>query len=157
MRRSLQGKLVLSYLIVALITVLVVSALIRLTSGQSLMNLVMNLVDNALRYTPDGGKITLVLTAGNPVRLNVTDSGARIEAEDLPYVFDRFYQAEKARTANSGKMGLDLAICKALILAQGGVISAESPGKGRGTTIVMSFNPAPMNSDFQAVESTAGD
>lgn len=102
-----------------------------------------NLMDNALRYTPTGGAIQLSAVAGQQVQLRVKDSGAGIEAEDLPYVFDRFYRADKARGANSGKMGLGLAICKALVTAQGGVISAESSGKGQGTTIVMTFAPCP--------------
>lgn len=69
----------------------------------------------------------------------MTDSGAGIEADDLPYVFDRFYRADKARVANAGKMGLGLAISKALVTAQGGVISAESAGKDRGTTMMITF------------------
>ncbi len=102
-----------------------------------------NLLENALRYTPAGGKIQLGAAAGNQVRVWVRDSGAGIDAEDLPYVFDRFYQADKARGANSGKMGLGLAICKALVTAQGGSISADSAGRGQGTTISLGFAPAP--------------
>jgi signal transduction histidine kinase len=98
-----------------------------------------NLIENALRYTPQGGTIQLGASANEKVQLRVTDSGAGIEADDLPYVFDRFYQADKARGANSGKMGLGLAICKALVVAQGGSISAQSAGKGQGTSIVMEF------------------
>jgi len=105
-----------------------------------------NLVENALRYTPRGGTIQLGAVAGNRVELRVKDSGAGIDAKDLPYVFDRFYSADKARGANSGKMGLGLAICKALVTAQGGTISAESGGKGQGTTIVMAFDPAKTDS-----------
>jgi signal transduction histidine kinase len=100
-----------------------------------------NLLENALRYTPQGGTIQLGAAAGQQVQLRVQDSGAGIEADDLSYVFDRFYRADKARGMNSGKMGLGLAICKALVTAQGGVISAESSGKGKGTTIVMTFDP----------------
>jgi two-component system OmpR family sensor kinase/two-component system sensor histidine kinase BaeS len=78
------------------------------------------------------------------VQLRVQDSGAGIEPDNLPYVFDRFYRADRARGANSGKLGLGLAICKALVTAQGGVISAVSNGKGQGTTIVMTFPYAPQ-------------
>jgi signal transduction histidine kinase len=99
-----------------------------------------NLVENALRYTPSGGTIRLSAGVDNKVRLRVSDSGDGIEAEDLPYVFDRFYRADKNRVHSSGKMGLGLAICKALVNAQGGTISAESGGKGQGTTIVISFD-----------------
>jgi signal transduction histidine kinase len=101
-----------------------------------------NLLENALRYTPKGGTIQLSISVGEKIQLRVTDSGEGIEAEDLPYVFDRFYRVDKARGANSGKMGLGLAICKALVTAQGGVISAESAGKGKGTAMVILFPSA---------------
>lgn len=99
-----------------------------------------NLVDNALRYTPKGGQITLGLAADKEnVQIKVTDSGTGISADDLPYVFDRFYRADKSRGGTPGKMGLGLAICKALVTAQGGEIHAESAGAGKGTTMVISF------------------
>lgn len=80
-------------------------------------------------------------TTRDSIELRVNDNGSGIEAEDLPYVFNRFYRADKARGANSGKMGLGLAICKALVTAQGGEISAESAGKGLGTSMVIRFTP----------------
>ncbi len=101
-----------------------------------------NLVDNALRYTPKGGRITLSAKAERGVQLRVSDNGSGIEADDLPYVFDRFYRADKAREGNSGKMGLGLSICKALVTAQGGQIAAESGGKGQGTSMVITFGAA---------------
>ncbi len=107
-----------------------------------MLQVLKNLVDNALRYTPAGGKITLSAAAGEQVELRVRDSGSGIETDDLPYVFDRFYRADKAREGNSGKMGLGLAICKALVMAQGGTIAAELEGRGRGTSMVMRFEAA---------------
>jgi signal transduction histidine kinase len=98
-----------------------------------------NLVDNALRYTGKEGEIKLSVINDGSTRLRVTDNGMGISAEDLPYVFDRFYKAEKARGVNSGKMGLGLAICKALVTAQGGEIIAKSEGRGLGTTMEISF------------------
>ena len=100
-----------------------------------------NLVENALRYTPQDGSIKLAVRYENEVVLSVTDSGSGIDAEDLPYVFDRFYRADKARGSNSGKMGLGLAICKALVNAQGGRIRAESPGRGQGASMLVCFPP----------------
>lgn len=101
-----------------------------------------NLIENALRYTPHGGVVELgAASADQKVILTVRDSGAGIEAEDLPYVFDRFYRADRAREGNTGKMGLGLAICKALVTAQGGKISAESAGKHQGATMVLTFEP----------------
>ena len=100
-----------------------------------------NLVENALRYTPQDGTIELAVRFEDEVVLSVTDSGSGIDAEDLPYVFDRFYRADKARGGNSGKMGLGLAICKALVTAQGGRIRAESPGRGQGASMLVCFPP----------------
>jgi two-component system, OmpR family, sensor histidine kinase BaeS len=111
-----------------------------------MLQVLMNLVDNALSYTPKGGRITLSATCSDQVQLRVTDSGSGIEAEDLPFIFDRFYRADKARAANSGKTGLGLAICKALVTAQGGSIAVESAGKGQGTTITITFAPAESDS-----------
>ncbi len=108
-----------------------------------MLQVLKNLVENALRYTPKGGRITLSAVASERIQLRVSDSGAGIDPEDLPYVFDRFYRADKARGGNSGKMGLGLTICRALVSAQGGVISAESAGKGQGTSMVITFDPAP--------------
>ena len=104
-----------------------------------MMQVLKNLVENALRYTPGGGRITLAVQIAEQVELKVIDGGSGIEPEDLPYVFDRFFRADKARGANSGKMGLGLAICKALVTAQGGTILAESAGRDQGTTIVIRF------------------
>jgi len=106
-----------------------------------------NLVENALRYTPDGGSIQLSAVHNGSVELRVTDSGSGIDAEDLLYVFDRFYQADKARGANTGKMGLGLAICKALVTAQGGRIAAESAGRGMGASMVITFDPSAVKPD----------
>jgi len=106
-----------------------------------MLQVLKNLVDNALRHTPAGGNVTLEAADSGLVELKITDSGEGIDADDLPYVFDRFYRADKARSANSGKMGLGLAICKALVSAQGGKIKALSAGKGQGTSMVITFPP----------------
>jgi two-component system OmpR family sensor kinase/two-component system sensor histidine kinase BaeS len=104
-----------------------------------MLQVLKNLVDNALRHTPSGGRIMLSASAGERITLRVTDNGSGIDGEDLPYVFDRFYRADKARGGNSGKMGLGLAIGKALVIAQGGTIAAESAGRGQGTRMVICF------------------
>lgn len=115
--------------------------LISVDEGR-MVQVLKNLVENALRYTPPGGHIELGMQVGERIEMYVQDSGTGIEPEDLPLVFDRFYRADKARGGNSGKMGLGLAICKALVSAQGGTISANSPGKGQGTTMRVSLEPA---------------
>ncbi len=113
--------------------------LIRVDDGR-MEQVMKNLLENALRYTPAGGVIQLGAQAGERVQLWVKDSGAGIDADDLPYVFDRFYRADKTRGGSSGKMGLGLAICKALVTAQGGTIAAQSAGKGQGATMVIDFH-----------------
>ena len=102
-----------------------------------------NLLENALRHTASGGSIQIGANPGDPVHLWVRDSGEGIDAEDLPYVFERFFRSDKARAGNTGKMGLGLAICKALVQAQGGTITAESAGTGQGTKIIIGLNSVP--------------
>jgi len=112
-----------------------------LVDAGRLTQVLKNLIENALRYTAKNGKITLSAMYKDKVRILVEDNGSGIDAADLPFVFDRFYRADKARTANSGKMGLGLAICKALVTAQGGEIIAKSEGRGKGTTMEIAFPP----------------
>mgnify|MGYP001027524459 CR=1 FL=1 len=114
--------------------------LISVDEGR-MIQVLKNLVDNSLRYTPAGGTIRLSAETGEKVSLRVQDSGEGIDPLDLPYVFDRFYRADKNRSGASGKMGLGLAICKALVNAQGGSIAVTSPGKGKGTTFSICFSP----------------
>ncbi len=96
-----------------------------------------NVVQNALRYTPAGGSILLNASANERgVRLCVDDTGSGIPAEDLPHVFERFYRADKSRTDAEGASGLGLAIARVLVTAHGGAIRAES-APGRGTKIVI--------------------
>jgi len=93
-----------------------------------------NLVSNALRYTPAGGKIALQAAQEvGFVKLCVTDNGSGITADDLPHVFDRFYRGDKSRSRVSGGSGLGLAICRRLVEAHGGRIDAESPVNRDGT------------------------
>jgi signal transduction histidine kinase len=110
-----------------------------------------DLLDNALKFTPAGGHVTLVVApveasragslplagpAGQGVSLTVTDDGPGIEPADLPFVFDRFYRARGSRGTPGA--GLGLAICRALVEAQGGSIAAaEAPGGGARFTVVL--------------------
>jgi two-component system OmpR family sensor kinase/two-component system sensor histidine kinase BaeS len=90
-----------------------------------------NLMGNALRYIPEGGKVWLVLEeTENSVRLSVNDNGPGVPQEDLPYLFDRFWRKEKSRARLSGGSGLGLAITKQLVEAQGGTIEANNLSEG---------------------------
>ena len=97
-----------------------------------------NLVANALRYTPAGGRITVSARAvPGGVRLAVTDTGAGIPPEDLPYLFERFWRGDRARTRQPGTgSGLGLAISRRLVEAHGGTLQAFSPGPGQGSQFV---------------------
>ncbi len=99
-----------------------------------------NLLTNALRHTPAGGKIVInsEIEAGEVV-ISVRDNGEGLEAEQLLAVFDRFYRVDKSRSRESGGTGLGLAIVKAIVEAHGGRMQVESPGKGLGTTFTMIF------------------
>lgn len=97
-----------------------------------------NLVDNALRHTFDGGVTVDVLDQEEHVSLRVMDTGEGISAEDLPFVFERFYKADKARTRARGGTGLGLSIARSLIRRHGGEISAQSTrGVGTVFTIIL--------------------
>jgi signal transduction histidine kinase len=107
-----------------------------------MIQVITNLVENAIRYTPKNGRILLSAKCEKgQVAIRVADNGSGIHPDDLPYVFDRFYRADKARDGNSGKMGLGLAISKALVTAQGGSIQVESTAETKGTTFILRFNP----------------
>jgi signal transduction histidine kinase len=94
-----------------------------------------NLLDNAIRHSPAGSTITVSITEStNGAECSVSDQGAGIPAEHLPYIFERFYRVDKSRNRKDGGTGLGLAIARALIHAQGGHISAQSV-EGEGTTI----------------------
>ena len=97
-----------------------------------------NLLSNALRYTPAGGRIMLSTEAQDKtVRLRVEDTGAGIAPEDLPHVFERFYRADPSRQ-HDGASGLGLAIAKSIVEAHGGSIAVEST-LGKGTTFSISL------------------
>ena len=97
-----------------------------------MMQVLGNLVGNALRHTPAGGRIILSASrAGEGVRVTVRDTGEGISPQDLPHVFDRFYRGDSARYAGEGESGLGLAITRSIVEMHGGQISVESkPGKG---------------------------
>lgn len=86
-----------------------------------------NLIDNAIRHTPKGGKVTLGINSNQTeVHLSVEDTGVGIPEEDLPFVFERFYKADKARTRGKSGTGLGLAIAKNIVEAHRGVIVVNS-------------------------------
>lgn len=107
-----------------------------------LRQIILILLDNALRYTPPGGRVMLS-TAATPhhVELAVADTGAGIAAEHLPRLFERFYRVDSSRTGATGGSGLGLAIAHGLIEAQGGRIAIAS-AVGVGTTVTITLPTA---------------
>ena len=98
-----------------------------------------NLLDNALRHTPEGGRITLASRATpRGVALSVHDSGPGLPPADLERIFDRFYRADASRVRHAGGSGLGLAIAKSIVQAHGGTIRAESE-PGNGLTVVITL------------------
>jgi heavy metal sensor kinase len=99
-----------------------------------LKQVVVNLLDNAIKYTPEGGEVKVAVTTINgSAVLEVNDAGAGIPAEALPHVFERFYRVDKARSRQMGGTGLGLAIVKSICSAHGGSISVES-AEGKGSS-----------------------
>jgi signal transduction histidine kinase len=104
-----------------------------------MMQVMGNLISNALRYTPAGGKVTLsAQAAGGRVELCVQDTGEGIDPSELAHIFDRFHRADKSRHSENGESGLGLAIVKALVESHGGVVAVRSIPR-QGTTIRLSF------------------
>lgn len=102
-----------------------------------------NLLDNALAYTPAGGRVTLSAAVGASVEMRVADSGAGIPPEHLPHIFERFYRVDPSRSRATGGSGLGLAIVKQLVEQQGGQVAVESSiGEGSVFRFTLPLAPA---------------
>ena len=102
-----------------------------------LRQMVRNVLDNAIKYTPSGGKVYVELDrSGEEVLLRVSDTGIGIPANALPNIFDRFYRVDQARTREEGGSGLGLSIVKQIIEAHGGRVSVQSE-VGAGTVLTL--------------------
>ncbi len=101
-----------------------------------------NLLDNALRHTPPGGRVTVAAgRSDGGVELTVTDTGEGIPAPHLERVFERFYRIDPARSRKTGGSGIGLTIARAIVEAHGGSIRAESEGPGRGARFIVTLPP----------------
>jgi len=129
-------------------------ALIPGDSGR-LQQIMSNLLVNAIKFTPAGGRIFIRLEKQpSRVELSVSDNGEGISGEFLPYIFDTFRQEDSGTTREHGGLGLGLAIVKRLVEMHGGIISAHSEGKDKGSTFVIKFPLA--NDEREDRESEAG-
>ncbi|MST87278.1 cell wall metabolism sensor histidine kinase WalK [Lactobacillus porci] len=112
-----------------------------------MMRVIDNIMNNAIKYSPDGGTITVRLKQNqNWVLLSISDQGLGIPRKDLGKIFDRFYRADKARSRAQGGTGLGLAIAKEIVTAHGGRIWADSR-EGHGSTFYISLPYEPMDEE----------
>ncbi|HEV3409622.1 MAG TPA: ATP-binding protein [Chthoniobacterales bacterium] len=109
-----------------------------------LQEVIYNLLDNAVKYSPPEGKIRLTAERdGDSVRISVADEGIGIPSRDLPRIFERFYRADKARSRQLGGTGLGLSIVKHIAQLHGGSVQAQSePGRGTTISIILPVRPA---------------
>ncbi len=111
-----------------------------LADEDRLGQVLLNLVGNALQYTPAGGKVAVsAQRSGKEVQIAVADTGLGLAAEHLPHVFDRFYRVDKSRSRAAGGSGIGLTIARHLVEAHGGQLRAESAGPGLGSTFTFSL------------------
>jgi two-component system phosphate regulon sensor histidine kinase PhoR len=121
---------------------------IAMGDKESLIQVLDNLMTNAIKYTPEGGLITLTLAVtGDWVKIDVEDTGIGIAAEDLGRIFERFYRVDKARSRDLGGTGLGLAIVKHLVANMGGEVGVEST-VGVGSKFSIRLQTAPMAHTF---------
>ena len=114
-----------------------------------LEQVIYNVIDNAIKYTPRGGEVHCSLSrSGRMAVVKIADTGEGIPADDLPHIFDRFYRVDKARSRATGGTGLGLSIVKQIVLSHGGSITPESTlGKGTTFTIQLPLAARKVNDD----------
>jgi histidine kinase len=111
-----------------------------LADKDRISQVLLNLMGNALQYTPPGGSVTVTTKVENPELLvSIGDTGIGVSAEHLPHIFNRFYRVDKSRSRAGGGSGIGLTIAKHLIEAHGGHIWAASEGEGRGSIFTFSL------------------
>ncbi|HOQ86731.1 MAG TPA: response regulator, partial [Phycisphaerae bacterium] len=116
-----------------------------------LQQVVWNLLTNAIKFTPKGGKVSISLRrSGSSVEIVVADTGIGIRPEFLPFMFDRFRQADSSVGRAHTGLGLGLSIVKNLVELHGGTVQAHSDGEGRGTTFTVRLPVAPIVQDSDA-------
>jgi CheY-like chemotaxis protein len=99
---------------------------------------VWNLLTNAIKFTPPGGQVEVWLeSVGSHAQIQIQDTGIGIRADFLPYIFDRFRQADTSTTRSYSGLGLGLAIVRHLVELHGGTVQAASPGEGKGATFTL--------------------
>ena len=131
--------------------------IVELTGDQKrLVQVLTNLLNNAAKYTPEGGQLLLsVVPSGPDVTISVHDNGIGIARELLPHVFDLFTQAERTPDRSQGGLGLGLALVRSLVALHGGAVSARSDGRGRGSIFSVHLPRIAGSDDAPAVQPVA--
>jgi len=115
-----------------------------------LQQVLWNLLSNAIKFTPKGGRVQVILErVSSHVELSVTDNGIGIPADFLPYVFERFRQADASTTRRFGGLGIGLSLVKTLVEMHGGSVRVKSPGENQGSTFTVALPIAHVDSDEQ--------
>ena len=129
-----------------------------LCDAARMQQVIWNLLTNAIKFTPEGGRIRVdTEREEGVVVISVTDSGVGIAPDFLPYVFDRFRQQDGASTRAHGGLGLGLSIVRHLTELHGGTVRAESAGEGRGATFMVRVPLAPVRAgQLERIEAEAG-
>ena len=119
-----------------------------------LQQCIWNLLSNAIKFTPQGGRVTIGLRRSDShVEITVSDNGVGIRPEFLPFVFERFRQADTSTSRRSGGLGLGLAIVKQLTELHGGRVHVESDGEGQGATFTIALPVHALRADSPAAHS----
>lgn len=137
---------------------LALSSACRFVAGDAtrLQQVAWNLLSNAVKFTPKGGRVDVILQqVDSHAELTVKDTGVGIASEFLPYVFDRFRQADGSTTRSQGGLGLGLSIARHLVELHGGTVRAESAGTGHGAALVVLLPLAEVATDAPSARSTA--
>ena len=115
-----------------------------------------NLLSNAVKFTQHGGRVTISLACvQSAARIRVTDNGAGISPKFLPYVFDRFRQADSTSTRNHGGLGIGLTIVRHIVELHGGTVAADSAGEGEGATFTVTLPIAAVRAEVAAAPKRA--
>jgi len=117
----------------------------------------LNIITNAIKYTPDGGRIVIRGVANaTHVAVSIRDNGIGVPREDQPHLFERFYRVEKSRTTGAGGTGLGLAIAKEMVEAHGGMIRLNSVvGKGTELTVVLPIRSSLADANLDQIDTIA--
>jgi len=137
---------------VAIIAALAAEDILVRGDGIRLQQIFGNLVGNAIKFTPGGGRVTITLErTGDEARISVADTGIGIDRALLPHIFERFWQADPSTPPAREGLGLGLSIVRRLVELHGGTIEAHSAGKGSGTRMTVKLPLAPEGRGQEAI------